>query len=461
MTKPATVTSQYLDGTVFAQYYPLIQEETPFRVFGAHPDHIAQERKHFIESGYKYLPNLLPTELDAEQLAIAQHGLTALKRQLPTSAPDPNVRRAYHWRINEDLANINMVLAAARRHTSKFRGYNLFLYGAPRKDIFGAVCDWFVCDAEKAHNDPRATVVAAAAKVTKALRRSRGDREFLIPNPEVFHAARKHEYAVGGFMYRLLQGIEFPPSGTITEQGGDKILRQMLKNLHCQQTLEDAAAWSVTPTALRRPIAYSMPTQDFIEYVSHEFRHIIEYQDGLSTRLELTSTGLDHYSLENEGRGVVTEEITNKTFQAFTKRRRWYELLGRHLTVSLSCGIDGQHRDFSQVYDIIKSVLLVYESARSDVPNNIDAIVQKADDQAWDLLLSVYEGTDGSGRGGGWRRPMIYLEGSVDLWQAETKHSGAIEIGDLGKFDIDNPRHVKLLEAAGILDPSLHFTSRN
>jgi hypothetical protein len=82
-------------------------------------------------------------------------------------------------------------------------------------------------------------------------------------------------------------------------------------------------------------------------------------------------------------------------------------------------------------------------------PNDVAEAERRAHRRTWALLERVFMGTDGSS--GPYRRYMVYLEGNVNCWRAAEANPGVIEEGDLGKFDIINERHRRLLKSVGVL----------
>jgi len=92
-------------------------------------------------------------------------------------------------------------------------------------------------------------------------------------------------------------------------------------------------------------------------------------------------------------------------------------------------------------------VYMVHETAKT--PDDPAAAEARAHNLVWKLLESTQKGTDGNG--GSYRRYMIYLEGNVACWREAAVNPAVIETGDLGKFDISNPRHIALLQKYGVL----------
>jgi hypothetical protein len=462
MLEATPISPPALDEALFAQYEDeqMWQEDLGFDIFEADQAHINQQKELFYlgrERGEVAIPDLRPqiASEDRSKLGEIKAKLTSFKHSLKFALHnDPEVRQAWRWRINEDIANVNMVEAACDGKPESFRAYNAFIYGNPDREIFGGVSDWYAGDAEQTIHDERPEIVEAAITVLRALGNSRGDKNILIPDKRVFEVAQDRSWSEGGFLGTLFNDVDIPPVEFIDRENGDPLMLKQLGNLSCREEIIDDSSWSMGKDGVHRPCDFRLRRQEFREYTGHEFRHAIERARGLLSRVKLSASGFDRYSHGNEGAGIAAEQMTNETFEAFTKERRWQEIMVRHLAVSLCCGLTGENMNFAETYDIVRSALLVYESQREDASEtSLEDMQNNADGMAWDTVSLVYLGTNGSGLGGGWRRPMIYLEGNVRQWRAEAARPGTIERGVQGKFDLANERHVAVIRAAKMMMP--------
>ena len=445
-------------------YHPLDPEDAVYRWLTPSQEYIASERTKFEASqttGNTYLPDFRPRNIDQRQLDKREAELLALKDSVPQHVDAPHLRQAYRWRINECIGNIRLVRAAASGDDRRFQAYNSFIYGQPNPEVFAAVSDWFSHDAEAATESENPAVREAAHDVLKTLGHHRGDRSLLIPDPAIFEAVRANHYSAMGFVATLLAGIELPAGERVTAQNGDPILRRMLENIGSSQKIVDDHSWSNTPAELRRPPDYDMTPQEFIEYQAHELRHAVEYINGIKSPVRLTASGLDRYEIGNEGRAVVSEQVVNEDLSIFNDGERWQELISRHLAVSLGSGLagGGKTKNSAETNEAIFSTARLFEYTHSplDSQEDLDAATARAANHAWSLTNAVYKGTDGTGKAGVYRRPMIYLEGNLAVWDKARTDPHAIHVGDLGKFDIANDRHIAILQEAGMLPAKSDF----
>ena len=78
-------------------------------------------------------------------------------------------------------------------------------------------------------------------------------------------------------------------------------------------------------------------------------------------------------------------------------------------------------------------------------PENPEVTKQKAQAKTDTLMIRTR-------RGGNYFKDKLYLEGHVAVWlTAALRGPQVISEGDLGKFDITNPRHIMFLQARGLL----------
>lgn len=171
--------------------------------------------------------------------------------------------------------------------------------------------------------------------------------------------------------------------------------------------------------------------------------HLLERINGLVGPLRLASDGLDRYELGNEGRAIIREQVPYETFDEFGNLVRWRDILRRDIAVGLGAGV-GEERphSFSEVYGAMKPIDTMY-ALKSGKP-------ETAHKRSWDLTVRTRRGV--SGEGGAYLKDKVYLEGNVACWlTAALQGPAAISGGDLGKFDINNPRHIVLLQSVGLL----------
>lgn len=368
---------------------------------------------------------------------------------------DVDLKDAYVRKIDEEIAKAVMVIASSTGDMELFREANESVYGKPDEDVYRAALDWIVHDAERlleTHSD-RPTVVAAAQRVINLLGEQRGYREILAPEERVFEAVRQDHMRPMGYYGLLLSGVTVP-EGKISNEVGDPILQTVLKNIGSNYAISDAdgASWSVAHSeeAVKRPGVYNMPRNRFIGLgAGHEIgSHLLERLNGERSPLKILVRGMDRYELGNEGRAVIREQVPYETFDEFGKLVRWRDILRRHIAISYATGVgeDSSHSS-SEVYQLINTIDTMYQTKLT--PDDLDAATQKAQQKTDTLLLRVLKGTDGTS--GAFLKDIVYLEGNIASWVTAAESPEAISDGDMGKHDINNPNHVRLLRKVGVL----------
>ena len=387
-----------------------------------------------------------------------QHLLNWKKDLIANNDIDPEYKQLYRWKVNENIANINIIKASVSGDMRAFKRWNEYIYGKPDGDIYRAAVDWVANDADAllAVNDQSQSVKAAAEKVLEMVGNTRGNRELLCPNDDSFEKVRADHMRPMGYYGLLLAGVVIP-EGKITNEIGDPILKHIVeKNLQSNYEIKNASGstWGVShlEKSIERPESYNLPVKRFVGLgAGHEIgSHLLEKENGSRGPILLASAGLDRYESGNEGRAVMREEIMYDKFNEFGKLPRWRDIIRRHIAISYANGTTNGEgaKSSSEVYEFIHAIDTMYQAKLT--PLDPEATISKANAKTDSLLLRVLKGTDGTG--GAYLKDKVYLEGHVACW-ATVNEQGAdvVSSGDLGKFDINNPRHIASLQRLGLL----------
>lgn len=450
-----------VDNELWVSFHDLKSQAKPvYEELRLPADKLEVLKHDFFESGKTINPDLRIINEDAEFPVREAAWLEEKERIRNSMDEDMLLRQAYLWRINEILANQRMVYASARGDMHRFRAYNSYIYGEPNHEIFAGTAEWFRDWARDLANSESRNVREAAEAVLEKVPDLGGQKEALKPSNELFKKIREQHFSPQGYFSLVLEGVQLPQDQKIGPAVGNSVLRQVLTNIgasHVSLVDSEDQSWSAGPNELRSPAGYSMPQRRFLGLViGHEVRHLLERINGQRQAVRLFGSGLDRYEKGNEGREVVSEQIVFDTFDDFTKQLRWQDLMRRSLAISLGLGIVGAPRDFKEVYSIINAIDRLWERAKSS--NDIVKADAKADDRTWKLLTTkTFKGTDGCG-GAVYQRDN-YLEYNIRIWQVAAVHPELIKLGDLGKFDISNPRHIQLAQAFGVLPIEQEFTN--
>jgi hypothetical protein len=423
---------------------------------------VSAERQQAIEDAWHNGEDasLLTEHLDEDELIQRLQELQEWKTELLARDDiESSLMQVYRWRVNENIARIHMLIASKNGDMDNFHRYNEFIYGKPDEDIYRAALDWVAHDAEMllANPDTELAPKEAATKVLGMLRDKRGYRELLVPEKDTFQAVRDNHLRPGGYYALLLAGVEVPESGKINNALGDPILKHVIKeNLQSDYVIVDAkgASWGMSHSvaAVERPAVYDMPMQRFFGLgVGHEIgSHLLERMNGLRGPIELAAGGLDRTEAGNEGRAVIREQVQYETFDEFGKLVRWRDILRRHIAISYASGVgEDSLKTSSETYAFMNMIDTMYQ-ARLKPNDSEELIKEKAQVKTDNLLLRELKGTDG--KGGAGLKDKVYLEGHVASWLTAAIHGPErISEGDLGKFDINNARHVTFLQQWGLL----------
>jgi hypothetical protein len=400
-------------------------------------------------------PSFLAESVDEEALLAKQAALRQWKQELLLRKDlDPDVQQLYRWKVNEHIANTNMLIASSKGDMDNFHRWNKFIYGTPDEDIYRGALDWVAHDAEVLINKPdqNQPTIDAAQRVLEMLANERGYREILSPDAEIFEKVRSDHMRPMGYYGLLMEGITMP-EGKINQEIGDPIVHAVLENIGSQKTVQNAAGatWSVAENAVLRPATYSLPAVRFQGLaLGHEVgTHELERTNGGRGPLALLAEGLDRYESGNEGRAVVREEVVYKNFDEFGKIVRWRDILRRHIAISYASGVgEDSPRSSSETYEFMNTIDAMYQTKLK--PTEPVLAFEAAQKKTDDLITRVLKGTDGTG--GAYLKDKVYLEGHVSNWlQAATHGAEVISSGDLGKYDIANDRHIMSLQKFNLL----------
>lgn len=363
-------------------------------------------------------------------------------------------KQLYRWKVNEHIANVNMMIASSKGDVTTFRRWNEYIYGKPDEIIYRAALDWVAHDADNmlAVPNQHPAIIQAAERVRRLLDGKRGYREVLIPESDTFEAVRADHMSETGYYGLLLAGVDVP-IGKVTPQEGDPIVDQVIKNIGSNKKIVDAegASWGVSSRGVERPSTYSMPSRRFVGLgLGHEIgSHELERTNGRRGPLALVEDGLDRYENGNEGRAVIREQVPYDSFDEFGKIVRWRDILRRHIAVSFGSGVgEKQPATSAETYAFMNEIDVMYQvKSKPDEPERAHELAQRKTDE---LCARVLKGTNG--KGGAYLKDKVYLEGHVANWLTAVMHGPAsIADGDLGKFDISNPRHIAALQKLGLL----------
>jgi hypothetical protein len=412
----------------------------------------ASVKAEFYESGCQSAPDLRPRNLNIDSLEDRIGTLKGVKSEiLNDPKTTPEIKQIYRWKVNEEIANLKMLVAATSGNSRSFDRWNKFIYGEINPEIFASVCTWYRNLALESLSSERPEIKESAYKVLELVPGVYNNPDILSPDETTFKKIKEQQYKSHGFLTLLLAGVELDAGEIVKPAKGNVMLRRMLDNIGAQNSAivdSKGSSWSAShnPSQVARPVKYSIPAERFIGLTAHEASHLVEAIEGATQPVELLKEGLDRNESGNEGRALIREQVIYSDFDKFTKLVRWQDIMRRYTAIGLATGVSGDKLDFPHVYEIINSMDRLMERSKNKDTAIADS---KADNRTWNLLNRVLKGTDG--KGGAYYKDKVYLEGNIACWNVLKKSPNLMEVGDLGKFDITNPRHIQLLIDAGIL----------
>lgn len=419
------------------------------------PSVLRERRKQFEASNYSIDLDLRPTSVDTVVLEDQNKALRQLRETIGTQEANRYIRDAYAARIDEFIFGNSMVLATARGDHDEFLRTNAVLYGTPQPELVAAAIAWIREDTQTSDVANSKKLAGFRDAVLDALPAiSGGDWRRIMPSEEVFHTVRRAHFAPGGYRDQLLGSLRLSDRQFIDQKTGDTICRQVIANIGADYTVADSqdGIWGVLNSSKKiiRPPAYRLDPDEFFGIICHEIgSHLLESANGARQPLRLLSMGLAHFESGNEGRAFLREQIVYETEAEFTRQSSWEYILLLYLGVCLASGSYGRKYGFAELYDVLFTLHCFWRERRYPGMSTNEAIAR---DEAWNLAVRVMKGTPGiSDMPGCYMKDIVYLEGNVACWGVAAQDPEMILRGDIGKFDIANPEHMRILRGLGII----------
>jgi hypothetical protein len=120
------------------QWYPRFEALASFQAyeyFDGDKLHREEEKRKFL-AGEIEVPSLDYPKLNIADLDKKERSLIQLKTDIIREEGNIEVQWTYRWRINEKIAEVRLMRAAALGDMSHFKRYTEFVYGQPESDFF-------------------------------------------------------------------------------------------------------------------------------------------------------------------------------------------------------------------------------------------------------------------------------------------------------------------------------------
>lgn len=371
-----------------------------------------ENQKKLFLKGQNNNPTLDYPLIDFKELKVRKIALTKLKENIVAKEKNSQVKQIYSAKIEEKLDQIQLLNVAVVSNGRTFQKYSEKLYGRPLKKIYDCAQEFLYSK--------------------------------LLPiSAKTIIVVKKHtlnEFAI------LLKQI--PPSKKAFDmQDIVCIFKQSLKALNIlnwqvriNRTSKNQFVVNQEDLAIKIPFGRRANRQELTAVLVHELgTHLLRRINGEKQRLQLLGIGLDKYDKGEEGIAAIREQVLTKKFNL--KMAEYY------YAISLVYGLDGDTKDFRNLFAIMKQYYLCKNECLGD---DFDKSNAKANNQAWELCVRVFRGTDCKSKGICFTKDLIYLEGYLSVCKIINEHPGEIKRFNIGTYDPSNPRHIILLDKLGI-----------
>jgi hypothetical protein len=450
--------SENLDRQWFEDFSENGKIEPPLLLSGE-KQHRDQQKEFFL-SGKINNPVLDYPELDLKDLAEKEDNLRELKKKVRLSVDDSDeaafvdsrearvVRQAYLWRINESIATLGMLRAAAEGDMRRFERYNKFIYGEPSEEIFNYTVSEIRDKAENALDTDDQQVVLAAKDLLEAIPDA---KEFeIVGNP----SKEEFEVAKNATLEEFSEILEIiPREGELTTSDIRQVFQEVLdkRNIDSYRVEIDEDSdrtgllVSHEKQAIFVPAGKILKGEDIQKKVVHESTHVFRRVEGERSRLQLLSLGLDRFIKGEEG-------ITGLREQSLADEFEEYSGLTGQLAIGLARGLDGEKRDFRGVYEIMEKYFYLSNLLKDQDPEKAK---EKAKNSAYKHCVRTFRGSDCKTPGVCYTKDVAYREGQIGVWQVVADSPDEIRRFSIGKYDPANKRHIWILDQLGITDDDL------
>lgn len=407
-----------------------------------------QQKRQFI-SGEIQNPTLDYPEINLAKLDQVEASLLSQKQNLLADEQDEVVKQIYRWRLNEKIAEVRLLKAAANGDMRRFRRYSEFVFGEPSPDIFAYTINSIRSKAEGAINSKDETISRAALSLVQLLPELASPKIAKLPDETTVKYA--HEQTVE----ELGDLISLPPDITKLDamqiQEAFDAALQTLGDTDWQVTIDEqtsrtAIGVNQEQMKIKIPQSRAAGKDKVASLIVHEIgTHVARRINGERSRLKLLGLGLDRYESGEEGVATMRE-------QALAQKVNDFSGLDGHLAIGLALGIDGQPRDFRQVYEILEKYYLLNNLIAG---KELSEAQEKAQNTAWNRSVRTFRGTDCKTPGTCFTKDVVYREGNIGVWEVIKNNPSEMIRFNVGKYDPSNPRHLWVLERLGITEQDL------
>lgn len=391
-------------------------------------NHRAQQRGAFLSSQVRN-PVLDYPHLNLDKLAQREHALLSLHQEIQQTEPNKIVRQAWCLKVEENLTELKMLKATVTKDYENFMKFSQQVYGQPSPDVFFSIAR---------EVDEKIKIPGFDAKNKepgKAIRR---------PDLDTIQQVRDWMSKDLGLVVAGLEGTTMVEAAYLKEVF-ERTLDQLNLPVPWRVVVDRGSRIAITVSMKERtiyiPSTKTMTLQALRGLIVHELSHVIRVENGHGSGLKLLAVGLHQYLRGEEGVAIVREDSMRRSLDEWGKP-------DRHLAIGLAVGLDGQPRDFREVYEIMKRH---YEWRFLRRGAETVAAETMGQTEAWNTCVRTFRGTDCATPGAALVRDIVYHEGMLSVWGVIQDKPERMKWFNVGKFNPANQDHWWILEQLGIV----------
>ena len=361
--------------------------------------------------------------------------LLDLKKTIVENETNDVLKKAYAWKLNEKIAEVRMLKAAKVGDDRRFLRYSKFIYGEPDKDIYQYTISQLKNVVDKKIFDGNPKINQAAQRLNRELFETLMNNETAIDPkqagfPEIKSTKEDKKYDAS----EIREAFESALRQYQLE--GWRIIVDQKSSIQAISTSQEAKMVLI-------PEKREMKETRLKSLIEHEIgTHVLRRERGEKSKLKLLGLGLDRYLPGEEGIATYREQKNegDRNFSGFEG----------HLAISLAMGLDGNKRNFRQVFEIMRDYFFINSSEKDTAKAG-----KNAEDSAWNRCVRTFRGTTCSAPGACFTRDIVYREGNIGIWDLIKSNPDEEQKFSIGKYDPTNFRHLWILERLGINENDL------
>ncbi|MBI1833822.1 MAG: DUF1704 domain-containing protein [Candidatus Andersenbacteria bacterium] len=429
-----------LDKRWFTEFRSNIVAITTNYYFRSRRKTVEEQRKKFLANEIRN-PSFEYPRLNAHYFIKRRDSLARLRQQIFKEETHPVVRQAYLWSIDETLDQINLLLAATNKDMGKFRHFTESTFGTPSPEIF----KWTI---QSLHDLCADSMVSSDTALKEAAEQLKSHLPTFAGNSAIFIPSQPLVKKVFVSVLKQLGSlIEIPQKAH--DWKGEELRLLFQEKLQGAKLydwsavlVEDQYYISVEKNhkEVRLPEQRGFSSEDVRSLLAHEIGvHVLRRVNGIKSKLLLLGMGLDRYYRGEEGLATLYEEALYGSFINTIRPQRY-------LAIGLTYGLDGQRRDFREVFEIMVHYFR-HDLLLSSPPSQ--ELEEHAILHAWETCRRIFRGTTGSEPGVCLTKDIIYQEGNIQIWEALAEHPKELRRLLIGKYDPANEHHRWILDSLG------------